>query len=138
LSILVTHRASLWYGETLPQPSVLIIDDDRGLATMIAFVLRTYGFSVDTANSGDEGLGLVSARLYNAVVLDLSMPGKDGRTVFREMREGGIQTPVLILSAYDAQRAKDELGAEAYLNKPFEPDALAERLQRMLGMQSSK
>jgi DNA-binding response OmpR family regulator len=135
---LVTYRPSLWYGETLPQPSVLVIDDDRGLSSMIAFVLRSYGFSVDIANSGDDGLGLVSARPYSAVVLDLSMPGKDGRTVFREMREGGIQTPVLILSAYDAQRAKDELGAEAYLNKPFEPDILAERLQRMLGLQSLK
>jgi DNA-binding response OmpR family regulator len=134
----LTHRPSMWYGETLPQPSVLIVDDDRGLASMIAFVLRSYGFSVDVANSGDEGLSLVSARQYDAVVLDLRMPGKDGRTVFREMREGGIQTPVLILSAYDAQRARDELGANAYLNKPFEPDALAESLQRMLGMQSTK
>ena len=135
---LVTSRPSLWYGETLPQPSVLIVDDDRGLASMIAFVLRSYGFSVDVANSGDEGLGLVSARTYDAVVLDLRMPGKDGRTVFREMRETGIQTPVLILSAYDAQRAREELGAEAYLNKPFEPDVLAESLKRMLGMQSMK
>jgi len=135
---LITNRPTYWYGETLPQPSVLIVDDDRGLATMIAFVLRSYGFSVDVANSGDEGLGLVSARQYDAVVLDLRMPGKDGRAVFREMRENGIQTPVLILSAYDAQRARDELGAQAYLNKPFEPDALAESLKRMLGMQSTK
>ena len=135
---LITNRPTLWYGETLPQPSVLIVDDDRSLASMIAFVLRSYGFSVDVANSGEEGLGLVSARPYDAVVLDLRMPGKDGRTVFREMRESGIQTPVLILSAFDAQRARDELGADAYLNKPFEPDMLAESLQRMLGMQSTK
>ena len=132
---LITHRALMWYGEMLTQPSVLVVDDDRGLASMIAFVLRSYGFSVDVANSGDEGLGLVAARQYDAVVLDLRMPGKDGRAVFREMREIGIQTPVLILSAYDAQGARDELGAEAYLNKPFEPDALAESLQRMLGIQ---
>jgi len=104
---------------------------------MIAFVLRSYGFGVDVANSGDEGLGLVATRKYDAVVLDLRMPGKDGRAVFREMREGGIHTPVLILSAYDAQGARDELGAEAYLNKPFEPDVLAESLQRMLGLDPS-
>jgi two-component system OmpR family response regulator len=129
--------ASFWYGETNPQPSVLIVDDDRGLASMIAFVLRSYGFSIDVANSGDDGLGLLHARGYDAVVLDLRMPGKDGRAVFREMREAGIQTPVLILSAFDAQRARDELGADAYLNKPFEPDALAESLQRMLGLQAT-
>jgi len=134
----ISIQPSIWYGETLPQPRVLIIDDDRGLASMIAFVLRSYAFSVDIANSGDEGLGLVSARQYDAVVLDLRMPGKDGRTVYREMRAGGIQTPVLILSAFDAQGARDELGAQAYLNKPFEPDVLAESLQRMLGMQSTK
>ena len=133
----IVQRPSFWYGETLPQPSVLIIDDDRGLSSMIAFVLRSYGFNVDIANSGDEGLSLVSSRNYDAVVLDLRMPGKDGRAVFREMREAGIQTPVLILSAYDAQRARDELGANAYLNKPFEPDTLAESLQRMLGRQST-
>jgi DNA-binding response OmpR family regulator len=127
----------MWYGETLAQPSVLIVDDDRGLASMIAFVLRSYGFSVDVANSGDEGLGMLQARGYDAVVLDLRMPGKDGRAVFREMREGGIKTPVLILSAFDAQRAREELGAEAYMNKPFEPDALAENLQRMLGLQAT-
>ena len=131
-------RPSIWYGETLPSPSVLIVDDDRGLSSMIAFVLRSYGFSVDVANSGDEGLGLVTARSYDAVVLDLRMPGKDGRAVFREMREGGIDTPVLILSAYDAQRAREELGANAYLNKPFEPDALAESLHRMLGIQPTQ
>jgi DNA-binding response OmpR family regulator len=128
-------QSSVWYGETLPQPSVLIVDDDRGLASMIAFVLRSYGFSVDVANSGEDGLSMLQVRGYDAVVLDLRMPGKDGRTVFREMRQGGIKTPVLILSAFDAQRARDELGAEAYLNKPFEPDTLAESLQRMLGLQ---
>jgi DNA-binding response OmpR family regulator len=131
-------NATIWYGETHSQPSVLIVDDDRGLASMIAFVLRSYGFSIDVANSGDDGLALLQARGYDAVVLDLRMPGKDGRAVFREMREAGIQTPVLILSAFDAQRAREELGAEAYLNKPFEPDTLAESLQRMLGMQASR
>ena len=125
--------ATHWYGESQPQPSVLIVDDDRGLASMIAFVLRSYGFNVDVAHSGEDGLSMVQARSYDAVVLDLRMPGKDGRAVFREMRESGIQTPVLILSAFDAARAREELGADAYLNKPFEPDALAESLQRMLG-----
>src|SRR5262245_47702011 len=101
--------STFWYGEASTQPSILVVDDDRGLASMIAFVLRTYGFSVDVANSGDDGLGLLHARGYDAVVLDLRMPGKDGRAVFREMRDAGIQTPVLILSAFDAQRARDEL-----------------------------
>jgi DNA-binding response OmpR family regulator len=99
---------------------------------MVAFVLRQYGYSVDIANSGDDGLSMVSSQNYDAVVLDLRMPGKDGRTVFREMRAAGVSTPVMILSAFDARRARDELGAEGFMNKPFEPEALADSIRRML------
>jgi two-component system response regulator QseB len=60
------------------------------------------------------------------------MPGKDGRTVYREMREAGVKSPVLILSAYNARQATEELGANAYLNKPFEPTELAQAVRRLL------
>jgi DNA-binding response OmpR family regulator len=121
-----------WWGETVHQGRVLIVDDDRSLSSMVAFVLRQYGYSVDIANSGDDGLSMVSSQNYDAVVLDLRMPGKDGRTVFREMRAAGVSTPVMILSAFDARRARDELGAEGFMNKPFEPEALADSIRRML------
>ena len=63
------------------------------------------------------------------------MPGKDGRAVYREIREAGVRSPVLILSAYNARQATEELGANAYLNKPFEPVEpveLADAVRRLL------
>jgi DNA-binding response OmpR family regulator len=116
-----------------PNGRVLIIDDDRGLSRLIALVLRGAGFEADIANSGDDGLRLLNGDHYDVVMLDLRMPGKDGREVFREMRDGGNRTPVMILSAYDAHRAHEDLGAEGYMNKPFEPDNLVSELNEMLG-----
>jgi DNA-binding response OmpR family regulator len=136
-SRLVARSAKLgagspWWGERPTGPAVLVVDDDRSLATVVTLVLRQYGFQVDAAYSGDDALHLLTSRRYDACVLDLRMPGKDGRAVFREMRAAGIATPVLILSAYDSRQARDELGAEAHLAKPFEPDRLAEAVQAML------
>jgi DNA-binding response OmpR family regulator len=127
-----TRGIGHWWGETPVAGRVLIIDDDVSLSSMVAFVLRQYGFVVDVANSGDDGLNMLTSQTFDAVVLDLRMPGKDGRTVFREMRAAGVTTPVMILSAFDARRARDELGAESYMNKPFEPDALADSIRKML------
>lgn len=124
--------ASIWWGEIVSKPRILIIDDDRALSNLLSFVMRHEGFEVDATNDGEAGVGMAVATEYDVVVLDLRMPGKDGRTVFREMRESGVRTPVLILSAYNARQATEELGAEAYLNKPFEPAELAQAVRRLL------
>lgn len=123
--------SAVW-GQVTGARKILIIDDDLGLSRMVALILRRQTFEVDVANSGDDGLALLQTKKYDAIVLDLRMPGKDGRTVYREMRAAGVQSPVLILSAYDARRARDELGSEAFLDKPFEPDVLVERVNQML------
>jgi DNA-binding response OmpR family regulator len=123
---------SAWWGETPNRPRVLIIDDDRALSTLATYVMRQEGFDVDAVNSGDEGIERATSVAYDALVLDLRMPGKDGRTVFRELRQAGNRTPVLILSAYNARQATEELGAEGYLNKPFEPADLAQAVRRLI------
>jgi DNA-binding response OmpR family regulator len=123
--------STVW-GEVGNQRSILIIDDDIGLSRMAALILRRQAFDVDVANSGDDGLALLQDKHYDAIVLDMRMPGKDGRTVFREMRAAGVESPVLVLSAYDARRARDELGSQAFLDKPFEPDILVERINEMI------
>ena len=130
--ILELHRFSMWWADIQPRPRVLIIDDDRALSTLLSFVMRHEGFEVDTVNDGESGLRLAVGHAYDAVVLDLRMPGKDGRTVFREMRDSGVRAPVLILSAFNARQATEELGAEAYLNKPFEPAELAQAVRRLI------
>jgi len=124
--------SAVWGGVN-NQRTILIIDDDLGLSRMVALILRRQSFEVDVANTGDDGLALLQTKQYDAIVLDMRMPGKDGRTVYREMRAAGVESPVLVLSAYDARRARDELGSQAFLDKPFEPDVLVERLNQMIG-----
>ena len=99
---------------------------------MVSLVLKQSEFDVDVANNGDDAIRRATESNFDAVVLDLRMPGKDGRTVFRELRELGVRIPVLILSAYDARQAQAELGAEGSMNKPFEPDLLVDTLRQML------
>ena len=119
------------------QPSVLIIDDDQGLSRIVAMVLRRSGFQPEVTNSSHDGLRLATEGRYDAIVLDLRMPGKDGRTVYRELRQAGNETPVMILSAYDAREAQLELGAQAFLNKPFEPERLVSTVRNMLAASGS-
>ena len=124
---------SLWWGEIQTQaPRILVVDDDRALSTMVSLVLKQSKFDVDVVNNGDDAIRRATEHSFDAVVLDLRMPGKDGRAVFRELRQLGVQVPVLILSAFDARQAQAELGAEGSMNKPFEPDVLVDTLREML------
>jgi len=111
---------------------VLIVDDDASILRMLRLVFQGDGFDVVTATNGREALEVVGREEPGVIVLDLEMPVMDGRTCFRELRSRGHSTPVLILSAYGAERAKSELRAEAYVSKPFEPDHLVNEVQRLL------
>ena len=72
--------SAVWGGVN-NQRTILIIDDDLGLSRMVALILRRQSFEVDVANTGDDGLALLQTKQYDAIVLDMRMPGKDGRTV---------------------------------------------------------
>jgi two-component system OmpR family response regulator len=85
-----------------------------------------------TASDGYAALTAVESNEVDAIVLDLQMPQLDGRGFFRELRARGNRTPVLIASAYDARQAQQELGAEASIEKPFDPEALISELQRIM------
>ncbi len=106
------------------KPRVLIIDDDAALVRLLTLIFRQDGFDVCTAANGMEALAQVYVRTPDVIILDLEMPVMDGRTFFRELRSRGIETPVLILSALDARAAHRELHANAYMEKPFDPDEL--------------
>ena len=113
-------------------PSVLVIEDEPALRRMLSFTLRDSGFEVTTAWNGLDGLEQVDARQPDVIVLDLEMPVMDGRTFFHRLRERGIDVPVLILSAYEARKAQRELRAEASVQKPFDPDKLAQKLHALV------
>jgi len=111
---------------------VLLIDDDPALVRMIRLVLLSEGLNVDTAVDGLNGLEKFSADNFDVIVLDLQMPNMDGRQFFREIRARGDHTPVVLLSAYGAQAAKQELNAEAAVSKPFDPNVLIGTVRSLL------
>jgi CheY-like chemotaxis protein len=111
--------------------SVLVIDDDPNLTRLMSTILRTSGIDTVTATDGWSALEAIEHNDVDAIVLDLQMPKLDGRGFFRELRARGDHTPVLIASAYGARDAQRELGAEASVEKPFDPELLISELQRI-------
>src|SRR5687767_12619614 len=83
--------------------NVLVVDDDANLTRLMATILRTSGMEPLTATDGYTALEAFAEHNIDAIVLDVEMPKMDGRGFFRELRARGIQTPVLIASAYDAR-----------------------------------
>jgi two-component system response regulator PhoP len=115
---------------------VAVIEDEPRLAENIAASLReTEGFAVDVARDGEEGLYLVTANSYDALVLDLMLPRLSGIEILTRMREKGIRTPVLVLSAKDEMESVLNLldkGADDYITKPFDLRELRARLRALI------
>ena len=110
---------------------LLLIEDDVRMATAIRRGLRTEGIVADVAGRGDTALGMARATDYDALVLDVMLPGIDGFETCRRLRADGVWTPIIMLTARDGVedriRGLDE-GADDYLTKPF---SLAELLARV-------
>jgi two-component system, OmpR family, response regulator len=114
---------------------VLIVEDDETIASFVVKGLREAGFAADHARDGQEGLNLALAQPYDAAVVDLMLPGLDGLGLIRTLRERGIRTPVLILSARRSvdDRVKGlETGGDDYLTKPFAFAELLARVQALI------
>src|ERR1043166_2297772 len=78
---------------------ILIVEDDKKIAAFLAKGLREANFAVDQADSGDEGLRLALSESYDAAIIDVMLPRLDGLSVIEQMRQKGIETPVIVLSA---------------------------------------
>ena len=113
---------------------LLIVEDERDLAHTLRRALEEEEFAVDLAEDGDDALFKIREMPYDAVVLDLMLPGLDGWELLRTARTDGIRTPVLVLTARDTieDRVRGlNIGADDYLTKPF---ALAELIARVRAM----
>lgn len=113
---------------------VLVVEDDPQVAVYICRALTEEGFAVDQARDGTKALELASVYEYDALVLDLMLPGVDGLTVCRRLRAAGRQMPILILSARDMvdDRVRGlDAGADDYLVKPFAVEELTARLRAL-------
>ncbi|MBM4210174.1 MAG: response regulator transcription factor [Gammaproteobacteria bacterium] len=114
---------------------ILIVDDDRDLASMLAEFLGNEGFQVVTATEGGGALGLMAERPFDLVILDVMLPGSSGFDVLRQLRQRKPRLPVLMLTARGEAIDRIlglELGADDYLPKPFDPRELAARIRAIL------
>jgi two-component system response regulator VicR len=110
---------------------VLVIDDEKAIADIIKFNLEQEGYTVDTANDGEEGIGKVHTWKPDLVLLDIMMPKKDGFQVLKEIRSS-YNFPVIMLTAKEAEVDKVlglELGADDYMVKPFSMRELVARVK---------
>jgi two-component system OmpR family response regulator len=114
---------------------VLVVEDEARMATLLARGLREEGYAVDVATDGTDGLWLATEQDYDAVVLDVLLPGIDGFEVCRRLRAEGRWTPVLLLTARDGVDDRVtglDAGADDYLTKPFSFVELAARLRALV------
>lgn len=114
---------------------ILIIEDEHKTLAYLRRGLEEHGFVVDTADRGIEGAELAHSGAYDAIILDVMLPGRDGWSIITQLRRRQVATPVLFLTARDAihDRVKGlELGADDYLVKPFAFSELLARLRSIL------
>ena len=110
---------------------VLIIEDEKKIAAFVRKGLEAQGFVVEVANHGDEGFLLATTRPYDVAILDIMLPGKDGLSILRNLRDRKSPLPVILLTARSELNERLEglnLGADDYLTKPFHIEELTARI----------
>lgn len=115
--------------------TVLIVDDDEAVQTMLYKVIRSNGLSAETANSGEKALVMAKQKHFDLILLDVNMPGLDGFEVIQRLRQSGIKTPIIIVSGrqedYDTLYGLD-IGADDYVTKPFNPIVLGAKVKALI------
>src|SRR5579871_6599411 len=114
---------------------ILLIEDEPGLVLTVSDLLKTEGYLVESARDGESGYAKASAGPFDLIILDVMLPRKMGVEVCRELRQNGVDTAILMLTA--KAQVMDRvvglrLGADDYLTKPFEPAELLARVEALL------
>jgi two-component system alkaline phosphatase synthesis response regulator PhoP len=117
------------------QPSVLFVEDEEALRMTVGDRLRTEGYLVDYAADGDEAFTKATQLPFDLIILDLMLPRRDGLTVCRDIRDAGLITPILMLTARGQTADKVaglKTGADDYVTKPFNMQELVARIEALL------
>ena len=120
---------------------VLVVEDEQDMCRLIVKTLKKAGYSVDGCFNGEEALSYLLGAEYDAVLLDVMMPKLDGYGLLKKLRDRGVETPVMFLTARDAvaDRVKGlDYGADDYLVKPFDFDELLARIRAMTRKQAGR
>ena len=114
---------------------ILVVDDEQGVRSSLAGILRDEGFEVETAASGEECLAIVGEKAFQAILLDVWLPGKDGLETLKSMRRTGVDAAVIMISGHGtietAVRAT-KLGAHDFVEKPLSLEKILLTLKNAL------
>ena len=114
---------------------LLVIEDEKKIANLIQKGFREQGYEVDISANGEEGLERASGNPYDAIIIDIMLPGRDGLSVLRTLRERKVTTPVMIVTARGDVSERVEglnLGADDYIAKPFSMDEVIARIRALI------
>jgi len=114
---------------------VLVVDDDISVSTMLKKIVKSNGIEAESVSSGEDALAILNHKTYDLILLDINMHGMDGFEVIQKIREQGIHTPVIIVSArtedFDTLYGLD-IGADDYVTKPFNPVTLGAKIKALI------
>ena len=119
----------------MSEKKLLLVEDEKGLVVTLTDRLTTEGYIVESASDGKTGFWLATTERFDAIILDLMLPHSSGLDVCRDLRQRGIKTPLLMLTAKSQLVDKVlglKLGADDYVTKPFEMPELLARLEALL------
>ena len=114
---------------------LLVIEDEKKIANLLQKGFREQGYEVDISPNGEDGLERASSNPYDAIVIDIMLPGRDGLSVLRTLRERKVTTPVMIVTARGEVSERVEglnLGADDYIAKPFSMDEVIARIRALI------
>ena len=114
---------------------VLVVEDEPNIAFALEADLQTEGYETTVAGTGPDAITAAKSAMFDLILLDVMLPGKDGFDVCRELRRSGVRTPIILLTAktHDAEKVMGlDLGADDYVTKPFNPHELRARIRAVL------